>query len=106
IGPSLGAFGLTDLILAPPVELHGSSGSRSMRNDNWRDAQRRQAEGTLFQPSDDRESVILATLSPAAYTAIITGKNNTTGVGVVEAYDNNPALDSVLANISTRGFVQ
>jgi hypothetical protein len=60
----------------------------------------------VFQPSDDRESVILATLTPANYTAILTGKNNTTGVGVVEAYDNNQALDSQLGNISTRGFVQ
>ena len=106
IGPSLAAFGLTDLLLDPILELHGSNGSLIFRNDNWKDDQRSLLEGTLFQPSDDRESVILATLTPAAYTAILTGKNNTTGVGVVEAYDNNQALDSQLANISTRGFVQ
>ena len=106
IGPSLAAFGLTDLLLDPILELHGSNGSLIFRNDNWKDDQRSLIEGTLFQPSDDRESVILATLTPAAYTAILTGKNNTTGVGVVEAYDNNQALDSQLANISTRGFVQ
>ena len=106
IGPSLAAFGLTDLLLDPVLELHGSDGSLIFRNDNWKDDQRSQIEGTVFQPSDDRESVILATLTPAAYTAILTGKNNTTGVGVVEAYDNNQALDSQLANISTRGFVQ
>src|SRR6266446_10954762 len=80
-------------------------------NDNWKirsdgSSQQAAVEATGLQPSDDRESVILATLPPAAYTAILTGKNNTTGVGVVEAYDNNQALDSQLANISTRGFVQ
>jgi len=106
IGPSLAAFGLGDLLLDPVLELHAPDSSLIMRNDNWKDNQRSQIEGTIFQPSDDRESVILATLPPAAYTAILTGKNNTTGVGVVEAYDNNQALDSQLANISTRGFVQ
>ncbi len=106
MGPSLAAFGLTDLLLDPVLELHGADGALILRNDNWKDDQRSQIEGTVFQPSDDRESVILATLTPAAYTAILTGKGNTTGVGVVEAYDNNQALDSQLANISTRGFVQ
>jgi hypothetical protein len=77
-----------------------------LSNDNWKDTQRSQIEGTLFQPSDDRESVIVATLVTANYTAVLTGKNNTTGVGIIEVYDNNQAADSQLANISTRGFVQ
>lgn len=105
LGPSLSSFGLTGLLLDPVVELHAANGSVITMNDNWKDTQRSLIEGTVFQPSDDRESVILATLSPAAYTAILTGKNNTTGVGVVEVYDNNQAVDSQLANISTRGFV-
>jgi hypothetical protein len=106
IGPSLDSFGLSDLLLDPILELHGNDSSLITRNDNWKDDQRSQIEGTVFQPSDDRESVIVATLTPANYTAILTGKNNTTGVGVVEAYDNDQALDSQLSNISTRGFVQ
>jgi hypothetical protein len=105
LGPSLSSFGLTGLLLDPVVELHAANGSVITMNDNWKDTQRSLIEGTVFQPSDDRESVILATLSTAAYTAILTGKNNTTGVGVVEVYDNNQAVDSQLANISTRGFV-
>jgi hypothetical protein len=106
MGPVLASFGITDFLPDPVLELHGSDGSLIVKNDNWKDDQRSQIEGTLFQPNDDRESVILATLPPAAYTAILTGKNNATGVGVVEVYDNNSALDSQLANISTRGFVQ
>ena len=106
IGPSLSAFGLSDLLLDPVVELHGADSSLITMNDNWKDTQRSQIEGTLFEPKDDRESVILATVAPAAYTAILTGKTNTTGVGVVEIYDNNPAANSNLGNISTRGFVQ
>jgi hypothetical protein len=49
--------------------------------------------------------VIVATLQPEKYTAIVRGKDRTTGIGVVEVYDNDPAVDSQLANISTRGFV-
>jgi hypothetical protein len=60
----------------------------------------------MFQPTDDRESVILATLPPAAYTVILSGAGCTAGVGLVEIYDKDMAADSDLANISTRGFVQ
>jgi hypothetical protein len=78
-----------------------------MRNDNWKESpQHAQIEGTIFEPRDDREAVILATLQPGAYTSILTGKNQTTGVGLMEIYDNNQAADSQLANISTRGFVE
>jgi hypothetical protein len=41
-----------------------------------------------------------------AYTAIVRGVNNGTGIGVVEVYDLDRTVDSKLANISTRGFVQ
>jgi hypothetical protein len=48
----------------------------------------------------------MATLQPAAYTAIIRGKNGTNGIGLIEVYDNNSTVTSELSNISTRGFVQ
>ena len=106
IGPSLAAFGIGNVLLDPALELHGPNGSLIVKNNNWKDDQRSLIEGTIFQPSDDRESVIIATLQPSNYTAILTGQGNTTGVGLVEVYDNNPGADSSLANISTRGFVQ
>jgi hypothetical protein len=109
LGPSLVNFGvpLATVLLDPVLELHGPNGSLITSNDNWKESpQRSQIEGGPFQPSDDRESVILATLAPASYTAIITGKGNTTGVGIVEVYDTSQGSDSQLANISTRGFVQ
>ena len=109
MGPSLSQSDVPSAnVLADPVlELHGPNGSLITRNDDWKDSpQRSQIEGTIFQPSDDRESVIVATLPIGPYTAILTGKGQTTGVGLVEVYDNNQAADSQLANISTRGFVQ
>jgi hypothetical protein len=49
---------------------------------------------------------MIQTLQPGAYTVILTGQGQTTGVGLVEVYDNDQAADSQLANLSTRGFVQ
>ena len=34
------------------------------------------------------------------------GKNGQTGIGIVEAFDLDPAAASRLTNISTRGFVE
>jgi hypothetical protein len=105
MGPSLGAFGLSDLLADPVLQLLGPGGPLAS-NDNWKDGQRSQIEGTPFEPGDDRESVIVATLPPAAYTAILSGQNQTTGLALVELYDDDGQLsDSSLANISTRGFV-
>ena len=59
-------------------------------NDNWMDAPNRQEiiDSTLA-PTNDLESAILMTLPAvnAAYTAIMREVNNTTGIGLVEAYD-------------------
>ena len=106
MGPSLASQGVSGSLQDPYLELRGSSGALIQKNDNWKDDQRPEIEGTPFQPSDDREAVIVATLSPGAYTALLTGKNGTTGIGLVELYDANFAAASQLGNISTRGFVQ
>jgi hypothetical protein len=107
-GPSLTNSGLpsASLLQDPYLELHGPGGLITS-NDNWKDSpQRGQIEGTIFQPTDDHESVILATLAPGAYTAVLSGVGGTSGIGLVEIYDNNQGADSDLGNISTRGFVQ
>ena len=56
-------------------------------------------------PTNDLESAIDATLSTVAYTAVIRGKNNTTGTALVEVYDLGQAFPAKLANISTRALV-
>ena len=109
LGPSLASAGLpaATLLQDPVLELRGASGALILSNDNWKDSpQRSQFEGTNFQPTDDREAVILVTLPPAAYTAILKGVGQTTGIGIVEIYDNDQGADSELGNLSTRGFVR
>jgi hypothetical protein len=106
MGPSLAGAGITNFLADPVLELRGSDGALIRKNDNWKDDQRSLIEGTIFQPTNDNESVIVETLNPGAYTALLTGKNQTTGIGLVEIYDNDPTAGSQLGNISTRGFVQ
>lgn len=38
-------------------------------------------------PTKDKESALLALLAPGAYTAIVSGVKDTTGVALVEAYN-------------------
>jgi len=107
IGPSLSGI-FPDALANPILELHDSSGGLIMSNNNWRDTQEAEIIATGIPPTNDLESAIVATLpaNSSAYTAIVRGAADGTGIGVVEAYDLNQAVDSKLANISTRGFVQ
>ena len=102
IGPSLS---VTGKLADPVMELHGPAGFTTIVNDNWRDTQEAEIVATGLAPSNSLESAIVATLNPGPYTAIVSGKNNTSGVGLVEVYDLNQAVASKLANISTRAFV-
>ncbi len=104
IGPTLGEFGVSGALADPVLELHEPDGT-VITNNNWKDTQESAITATNLAPSNDLESAIVATLPPGVYTAIVTGNNNTTGVALVEAYDLDQTVDSQLANISTRGFV-
>jgi hypothetical protein len=87
IGPSLTAAGVPDALADPTLELHNGQGDLIFANDNWKDTQQAKIEATTLAPSNDLESAILATLPPGAYTAIMRGKNNTVGAGLVEIYN-------------------
>lgn len=105
IGPSLTQFGVTDALADPVLELHASDQTLITTNDNWKIPAQGDIEATQLQPTDDLESAIVTTLAPGSYTAVVTGKDGATGVGLVEGYDLDPGADSRLSNISTRGFV-
>jgi hypothetical protein len=110
LGPSLGSVGVQGALTDTTLELHQGN-STLATNDNWKindqtgQSQQAEIEATTIPPKNDLESALVATLNPGAYTAILAGKNQTTGIGVVEVYDLNQSANSKLANISTRGFV-
>lgn len=87
IGPSLRAKGIAAALADPVLELKDQNGSTIRANDNWKEGQREQIEATGAAPSEDAESALIATVNPGNYTAIVTGKNGTTGVGLVEIFD-------------------
>jgi hypothetical protein len=108
MGPSLRSAGFFDTALSDPaLQLRGSDNSLIASNDNWRDnpVSAAELEAVGLAPGFDFESAIVATLPPGAYTAIVGGKNSSTGMGLVEVYDMDPAGDARLTNISTRGLV-
>jgi hypothetical protein len=107
IGPSLTGFGVPNALPDPVLELHGPGAFVTVTNDNWREnpVQAALIEATGIPPANDLESAIEARLAPGAYTAIVRGNGNATGVALVEVYDLNPGVDAKLANLSTRAFI-
>ena len=104
IGPSLP---LPGKMLDPTLELHAASGAMIGFNDNWgQSADSAAIAQSGVAPADANESAILMTLAPGSYTVVLAGANQTTGTAVVEVYDLDTAVDSNLANISTRASVQ
>jgi acetyl esterase/lipase len=105
LGPSLTGAGI--VLTDPVLQLFSSNPSSLLTtNDNWKSSQQTQIIATGIPPPNDLESALVVTLDPGSYTAILSGKNGGTGVGLLELYDLNPSAGSHLANISTRGFVQ
>jgi hypothetical protein len=88
IGPSLTALGVPGALADPTLELHDGNGALIGFNDNWQDDADQAAQITAsgLAPTDPLEAAISTSLAPGAYTAIVRGKNNTSGIGLVEAY--------------------
>ncbi len=105
IGPSLTDSGVPGALADPTLELRDSGGTLLQANDNWKDTQEQAIRDTTLAPTNDLESAIVAPLQPGAYTAVVSGKNGTTGIGLVEVYDLQRSASSKLVNISTRGSV-
>jgi hypothetical protein len=87
IGPSLANYGVADALIDPILEVHDGNGVLIAGDDDWRQYQEQLLTQTGLAPSDDRESAMFLVLEPGAYTAVVSGKNNATGVGLVEIYN-------------------
>ena len=87
IGPSLSGFGIGAPLQDPMLDLYNSSGTRVAADDDWKDSQEVAIEAAGLSPSDSREAAIVSVLAPGAYTAIVRGHDDTSGVALVEVYD-------------------
>jgi len=87
IGPSLADQEVADPLQDPTLDLYNSDGAVIMSNDNWRDSQETLLQSSGLTPTNDFESAIITSLAAGEYTAIVRGKNDTTGVALVEIFN-------------------
>ena len=87
IGPSLTTAGISNALQDPTLSVYDKNGSVIGTNDNWRDAQQPEVVANGLAPTDDRESALYESLPPGNYTAVVRGKDNKTGVALVEVYN-------------------
>jgi hypothetical protein len=87
IGPSLATQQVVGALQDPTLELHDGNGNTLSSNDDWKATQQAEITATGIPPTDDRESALVQTLALGNYTVVVRGKNNTTGVALVEAYN-------------------
>lgn len=106
IAPSLTAAGVPGALNDPGLQVFNSSNTQIAQNDNWQsDSGAAEIQNTWLAPAIATESATVQSLAPGSYTLVVSGKNNATGIAVVEAYDITPTANSTLANISTRGLI-
>jgi hypothetical protein len=87
LGPSLASAGVATPLADPTLSLRDANGNVIANKDNWKDSQQADIAATGKAPPNDHESAILALLAPGNYTAIVAGKNGTTGVALIEFYN-------------------
>ena len=103
LGPSLASVGVPRVLADPTLEVYDSTGTLINQNDNWTTL----PSGTVpagFEPSNPAEAVVVASLAPGSYTAVLRGADGTEGNALCELYDLSPG-NSTVRNISTRGEV-
>ena len=109
-GPELVNDGVPNTLADPVLRILDVDGMELMMNDDWEDSQGQDVTdawaGNPNLMAGSASSAAIIELQPGNYTAIVEGKEGTTGNALVEVYD----LDSAgtvgdLVNISTRALV-
>lgn len=92
IGPSLTPFGIPNALPDTTLQLKDQNGTVVVENDDWKirssdgSSQQAEMEATLLQPSNNFEAAFVTTIPAGQYTALLRGKPETTGTGVVQVY--------------------
>jgi len=86
-GPSLASQGVSPALADPTLQLF--NGSTLLReNDNWQTAANaNELIRSGLAPENPSEAAILIRLEPGAYTTVVRGVNDGTGIGLVEVFE-------------------
>jgi sugar lactone lactonase YvrE len=87
LGPSLSAFGVTNPLADPVLELRDASGTLITSNNDWKDSQQDAITNAGLAPTSDKESAILIPLRGGTYTAVLGTATGTPGTAVIEVYN-------------------
>lgn len=107
IGPSLALppYNIPDTIQDPKLEIRPPGGAVIAANDDWMLSPNVAAlQATPWPPTDSREAAEILTLPKGSYTVLVSGKNNATGIGLVEVYEHGRDGNKII-NLATRGWV-
>jgi hypothetical protein len=99
IGPSLAASNVPGPLPDPTLKVFNSQAQVVASNDNWQDTQAAEISAAQLAPTNPKESALVVTLQPGAYTVILDDAGGATGIGVVETYDLDVASPSVLRQV-------
>ena len=87
LGPSLARFGLSGVLSDPVLTIFDSTGTAIATNDNWRDdVNAIDVQRNSLSPPNERESALVLHLPAGEYTAVVSGANGGTGIGLAEVY--------------------
>jgi hypothetical protein len=87
MGPSLTQAGVSNALRDPELQIFDASGTLVAANDDWQLTQRTELLGAGLAPADDREAAIITLFAKGNHTALVRGKNGTTGVALVEVFN-------------------
>ncbi len=92
LGPTLTNMGVSGVLADPKIALYRGS-TKIAENDNWADGSFTpallpdQTWLTWLYPTSAKESALYVCLPPGAYTMIVSGVNNTSGVVLADVHD-------------------
>jgi hypothetical protein len=86
LGPTLTQFAVPGALQDTTLDLRDANGVRMAFNDEWRSHQAAEIIQARLDLPDNREAILIADLPAGSYTAIVRGKDDMTGVALVEAF--------------------
>ncbi len=87
MGPTLNGVPIQDRLVDPTLQVVNSNGVTIAQNDDWQSNQANEIYATGLQPGHPYEAAIRLVLPAGGSTIVLRGKNNTTGIGLVEIYN-------------------